>query len=85
MDVVDHGAQRFGAREVPVIAPARPPEAPPQTLPFAHRHSCQPLRRVILQIADRFAGTPFGVPQGVPPAAAVEVEPDWSVRPPSSS
>jgi hypothetical protein len=50
------GTQRFGARDVPVVAAARLPEAVSQTRPFTHRHPRQPLRGVAFQMPDRFAG-----------------------------
>ena len=56
MDVVNYGTQGFAARDVPVVAAPRLPEAVPQARPFAHRHPRQPLRRVALQMPDRFAG-----------------------------
>ena len=56
MNVVNQRTQRFGTRDVPVVAAARLPEAVPQTRPFVHRHPGQPLRRVAFQVADRIPG-----------------------------
>src|SRR5438445_3288396 len=55
MDVLNHCRQRFGADDVAVVAAARLPEAMPHARAFAHRDAGQPVRRVCLQVADRFA------------------------------
>src|SRR5260370_3612031 len=39
VNVINHGPQRFDARDVPVVAAAGLPEAVPQARPFAHRQA----------------------------------------------